>query len=368
MFVIGNRKIRAYEKGLLFRDKEFLRVLQPGRHWFVDLLNKVRVDVVSERTPWLVHVDLDVIIKADALGEDAVVIDLKDYERALVWIDGRFERVLDTGRYALWTGFRDVRVEVQDARGVLFEHKDLNVILKSHGVETVLNVFTIEEGHVGLYFWDGEYVKTLQPGQYASWMRVGKVKLYNIDVREKVLDVSGQEIMTADKVSLRMNAVVGYRVADARKSVEKVHDVEQALYREAQLALRAVVGTRELDTLLADKNAVSGELETALRKRAEAFGLRVTTLGVRDIILPGEMKTLLNQVIEAKKASEANVIARREETAAVRSQMNTAKLMDSNPALMRLRELEVLEKVAQSSKLNVVLGEKGLADRVVNLL
>ena len=147
-----------------------------------------------------------------------------------------------------------------------------------------------------------------------------------------------------------------------------MNDVDQALYREAQLALRGIVGTRELDSLLADKNAVAKDLETAMRKRADEFGVRVITLGIRDIILPGEMRTLLNQVIEAKKASEANAIARREETAAVRSQMNTAKLMDSTPALMRLRELEVLEKVARTSKLNVVLGEKGLADRVVNLL
>jgi len=220
----------------------------------------------------------------------------------------------------------------------------------------------------GLFFKDGEYTQILQPGQYASWMRVGKVKLYNIDIREKMIDVSGQEIMTADKVSLRMNAVVSYRVTDARKAVEQVKDIDQALYREAQLALRGIIGTRELDALLADKNAVAKELDTAMRKRADQFGIKVINIGIRDIILPGEMKSLLNKVMEAKKASEANVIARKEETAAVRSQLNTARLMDSTPALMRLRELEVLEKVAQTSKLSVVLGEKGLADRVVNLL
>jgi regulator of protease activity HflC (stomatin/prohibitin superfamily) len=90
--------------------------------------------------------------------------------------------------------------------------------------------------------------------------------------------------------------------------------------------------------------------------------------GIRDVLLPGEMKTLLNRVTEAKKSAEANLIVRREETAAMRSQANTAKLLEGNPTLMRLRELEILEKVAASSKLNVVLGEKGLAERVVNLL
>ncbi len=368
MVVIGKVKIRTYEKGLVFKDREFKGILDAGRHWFFDPFNKVRVDVVSQRDPWLAHADLDVIVKSAALGDDALVLDLKDYERALVWIDGRFNGVLDSGRYVLWTQFKEVKADIVDARDVLIDHPDLNVILKSAVTTDVLNAFTVEEGHLGVYFRDGKYVKTLAPGQYASWKRVGKVKLYHVDMREKVLDVSGQEIMTADKVSLRLNAVVTYRVTDARKSVEAVADVDQALYREAQLALRGIIGTRELDLLLADKSAVTDELGSAMRKRAAAFGVNVVALGVKDIILPGDMKALLNKVIEARKASEANVIARREETAAMRSQVNTAKLMDGNPALMRLKELEVLEKVAENSKLNVVLGEKGLAERVVNLL
>ena len=102
--------------------------------------------------------------------------------------------------------------------------------------------------------------------------------------------------------------------------------------------------------------------------RAGDLGLEVVSVGIRDVILPGEMKDLMNKVTEAKKAAEANLIVRREETAAMRSQANTAKLLADNPTLMRLRELEVLEKVAASGKLNVVLGEKGLADRVVNVL
>ena len=343
-------------------------MLSAGRHWFFDPLNKVRVDVVSQRDPWLAHSDLDVIVKSGALKDEAVTLELKDYERALVWIDGRFDRVLDAGRYVIWSKFCKVDVETVDARQVLFDHKDLNVILKSKDVERVLNVLTVEEGHVGVYFKDGDYVKTLVPGQYASWMKVGKVKLYAIDMRETVLDVGGQEIMTADKVTLRLNAVATYRVADAHKMLSAADDARQALYREAQLALRAVIGGRELDQFLGDKDAVAHELEGIVRQRVTALGLEVLSVGIRDVILPGDMKDLMNKVTEAKKAAEANLIVRREETAAMRSQANTAKVLEGNPTLMRLRELEVLEKVATSGKLNVVLGEKGLAERVVNLL
>jgi regulator of protease activity HflC (stomatin/prohibitin superfamily) len=174
--------------------------------------------------------------------------------------------------------------------------------------------------------------------------------------------------MTSDKVSLRMNALVTYRIADARKAVSSTDDVRQALYRETQLALRAIVGIRELDVFLTDKDAVTQETEEAVRRRAGELGLEIVSVGIRDVILPGDMKDLMNRVTEAKKAAEANLISRREETAAMRSQANTAKLLTENPTLMRLRELEVLEKIASAGHLNVVLGEKGLADRVVNLL
>ncbi len=143
---------------------------------------------------------------------------------------------------------------------------------------------------------------------------------------------------------------------------------KQALYREAQLAVRAAVGGRELDQLLADKDAVATELEERVRRRAGSLGWEVLAVGIRDVILPGEMKELLNKVTEAKKAAEANLIARREETAAMRSQSSTAKLLQENPTLLRLRELETLERVAVNAELTVILGDKRLVERVVNVL
>ena len=263
---------------------------------------------------------------------------------------------------------RDVRVEIVDARDVQFTHKDQNAIAKSTGVETELNITSIEQGNAGVYFKDGKYVDTLSPGKYMFWKNMDKVKIYHVDMRESMLDISGQDIMTSDKVTLRVNAVINYRVVDAMKSVSVVDDSQQALYREAQLAIRAVIGSYDLDSFLADKEKVASDLEKALKDRAGELGLEVLSLGIRDLILPGDMKNLMNKVIEAKKAADADLITRREETAAMRSQANTARLLENNPTLMRLRELDVLEKIAGNSKLNVVLGEKGLADRIVNLL
>ena len=368
MFFFKRIKIRSYEIGLYFRDGEFKGLLGEGRHWLFDPLGKVHVDIVSQREPSFEHEQLDVIVKSGVLKDRAVVMDLKDHQRGLVWIDGRFQHLLPPGLYAWWDRVRDVRVEVVDTREPRFEHPDLKVIAKALLAKKLLDVCAVNRDHVGVLYLDGRYIDTLPPGLYAFWLNAADVRIVELDMRACTLDVSGQEIMTADKVSLRVNALVTYRIADPRKAVSAADDARQALYRETQLALRAVIGARELDAFLTDKDAVAVEIEQAVRRRAGQLGLEVESVGIRDVILPGDMKGLMNKVTEAKKAAEANLISRREETAAIRSQANTAKLLADNPTLMRLRELEVLEKIASGGNLNVVLGEKGLAERVVNLL
>jgi regulator of protease activity HflC (stomatin/prohibitin superfamily) len=365
--------VRSYEVGLKFRDGEFKGLLSAGKHWIVDPLNKIRVRVASTRDPWLVDEQLDVIVKSGAIKAQAEVVDLKDYQRALVWIDGRFARILGPGLHAYWLGARDVRIEVIDARNARFEHDELKSIVRVNEATRWLDVCKVERDCVGVLFIDGRYVDQLAPGLYAFWKEAADARVVELDMREAQIDVSGQEIMTLDKVTLRMNALVTYAIKDARRAVSAASDVRQSLYREVQLALRAVIGGRELDSFLTGKDDVAQELEQQVREQATVLGLEVRSVGIKDVILPGDMKDLMNRVTEAKKAAEANLIARREETAAMRSQANTAKLLADNPTLMRLRELEVLERIATAGKMNIVLGPRksdseGLADRVVNLL
>lgn len=360
--------IRGYEIGLQFRDGEFKGTLDAGKHWIFDPLNRIRVRIVSQRDPWLVDDQLDVIIKSGALAGRAEVIDLKDCQRALVWIDGRFARILGPGLYAYWTGVRDVHVEVINTRQFRFEHDELTAIVRTADAARLLDVCQVERDCVGVLFVDGRFIDQLDPGLYAFWKDASDARVVQMDLREAQIDVSGQEIMTLDKVTLRMNALVTYVIKDARRAVSAASDVRQSLYREVQLALRTVIGGRELDSFLTGKDDVTQELEQQVRQQATALGLEVRSVGIKDVILPGDMKDLMNRVTEARKVAEANLIARREETAAMRNQANTAKLLADNPTLMRLRELEILEKIASAGKMNIVLGEQSLADRVVNLL
>jgi regulator of protease activity HflC (stomatin/prohibitin superfamily) len=368
MFFLKRHKIRSFEMGLHFRDGEFRGLLGAGTHWFFDPFGRVVVEVVSQRAPFLVHEKLDLIAKSGELKGYAQVLDLEDGQRALVWIDRRFSRILPPGQYAYWMNHREVRIEVVDAHRARFEHDDLKVVSRNPSARDQLEMGAVGRGCVGVLFLDGRYAGTLDPGPWAFWKGAADVRVVEIDLREATLDVPGQEIMSADKVTLRLSAVATYRVADPRRAVCTADDYKQALYRKVQLALRAVVGARELDTLLAAKDEVAIEAAALLANRAEGLGLEVIALGISDLILPGDMKELMNKVTEARKAAEANLITRREETAALRSQSNTAKLLAENPTLMRLRELEVLEKVLATGKLSVVLSDKSLADRVVNLI
>lgn len=361
-------KIAQYERGLLFRDRDFVGVLRPGRYKYFDPFFKLEVEVYDTSEPALESYRLDVIVASGALENEAVVVDLADGERALVWIDSRLQAVLVPGLYAFWNSMKRVDVERIDARQVRFDSPKLAEVLALPRAASLLELVDVEAETVGLFYVNGVFQETLGPGRYAFWKGEGLVQVRHVDSREQVLDVVGQDIMTADKVTLRLNALLTYRVTEPRASVAAVSDYVQSIYREAQLALRAVVGTKTLDTLLEERDAVADELRGLVAPRLEAIGLELVNLGIRDVILPGDMKVLLNKVIEAQKAAEANLITRREETAAIRSQLNAARILESNPTLMRLRELEALERVTEKANLTVVLGDGGLADKVVKLL
>ncbi len=367
-FLFTRTTITKSERGFLFRNRDFVEILEPGVHKFFDPVNRLRIDVIPVNRPVVVHRELDSIIRSGAFGDLAEIVDVKDNERALVWIDGRFTAILSPGMAALWKIMNDVRVEKINIATAQFEHADFRTIVNSPVAREHLDLFVVENHQTGLLFVDGRFVDSFAPGVYAFWKAAGRVTFRLADRREQSLDVAGQDIMTSDRVTLRLNALVKYRIVDPVVALSEVADCGAALYREAQLALRAAIGTRDLDAVLADKDALTNELHAALAVRGSGIGVEVTGFGIRDVILPGDMRELLNKVTEARKSAEAALITRREETAAMRHQANSAKLLDANPALLRLRELETLEKIAPKTNLTVILGEKGLAEHVTKLV
>jgi regulator of protease activity HflC (stomatin/prohibitin superfamily) len=182
-----------------------------------------------------------------------------------------------------------------------------------------------------------------------------------VDLRIRTLVVQGQEILTADKVTIRVTVLAKLRVTDPAAAILKVDNYVAQLYGDVQLALREAVAARTLDELIAEKAVLGAKVLGALQLTASAYGVELLEVGVRDLILPGELKAQFTRVLEARKGAEANQIERREEVAATRSLANTAQLLEKNPVLMKLKILESLEKIARSGA-KIVLPADFLSD------
>lgn len=363
------------ELTILMIDGKLDRVLRKGHHllWrgFTDIFYRSAkfsgVIFEDERT-LVASRDAGLFAEGRELAKDGELLEISDEQRLLIWVDGRFRSIHSQGIYALWNKRLKISHEVVEITSERFNHIKLARMLEWSGISSFFDVYNVGEGEAGVVFFEGKYQETLEPGRYVYWKGLGPREMRKVSLKEQTIDIAGQDIMTSDKVSLRMNTVLTVAINDPLKSLRTSADAQQSLYREAQLALRAAVGTRELDALLSEKQELADELVKDLRGIASTFGYELKSFGIRDIVLPGEMKDLLNKVTEAKKASEAALITRREETAAARMQANTAKILASNPELIRLRELEALQNNAEKTQLTVIMGEGGLVEKVSKLL
>lgn len=261
-------------------------------------------------------------------------------------------------------------IEVDSALMAVIEGSDANSpkrLIRSTQTRAVTPIckIIVEPNNIGLLYVDRQMVKRIEPGQHYFWQFNNIIKMKGFDCRTTLLEVSGQEILSKDKVSLRINLNASIKVTDAELAAQSVETVDDYAYKMLQLALREAVGTKTLDDLLMDKLYVNETVKELVKPTLEKIGVELSSVGVKDIILPGDMKTILNRVVEAQKEAEANVIKRREETAATRSLNNTAKVMENNPTLMRLKELEALEKMAEKiDQLTVYGGMDGLSNMV----
>jgi regulator of protease activity HflC (stomatin/prohibitin superfamily) len=346
--------VQKDERALLFKRGDFDQFLTPGEYSYFDPMKKLRVEKFSLAKPLFDNRIAEYLQKAEP-----ALVEREFYKVALgaTQVGLRFENgvlvelLAPNTRRLYFKGYIDLKFEVIEI-GDNFEvpTKLVSQVLNSRtrvaGADGVFAV-QVPQYSVALLYVDGKVVKLLEPG-VAAFFKFGRdVKTETIDLRLQIVDVAGQEILTRDKVSVRVNLTAGYRVTDATLAFSKQAKPLDYLYKELQFALRAAVGTRTLDEILEDKRLIDDVVGSEIRRRVAGFGLEVESVGVKDIILPGDMKAILTKVVETEKAAQANVIRRREETAATRSLLNTAKMMEDNPTALRLKELETLEKVTE---------------------
>jgi len=375
--IIKRIVIAQHERGLVLKDKQIHEILMPGIYWrfnfgtSIEVLDTRKVEISNDAIWRLLDskVEKDVQLKEQYLR----VLDLGETELALMYQRKVLCQILKSGtRHVFWKGMNDLEIKLVDTKEDYRVEKSLiNILAKRTGINGLLDqVYAVEVGtkQLGLLWVDGELVTTLSAGLHAFWRTNRSIKVEHMELRLQCLEVAGQEILTKDKVSLRVNLSANYQLSDAVRARLQLQDYQDYLYRQLQFALREAVGTKTLDALLADKEALNRDLFTVVVKQVAEHGIKVANVGVKDVILPGEMKEILNHVVATEKSAQANVIRRREETAATRSLLNTAKLMESNPILLRLKEIEALEKVVEKvDKISVYDGLNGLLRDTVKL-
>ncbi len=367
--------IKKDERALLFKRGDFVKILEPGEHKFFDPFKRVTVEVFPLAKPQFEHRLADYLLKAEpeVAKREFHVVELGATEVGLRYENGVLVELLAPNTRRLYfKGYIDLKFEVVNIADEFAVPAKLVSQLftgraKVSGVDGVFAV-QVPQYHVAVLYVDGKVAKLLEPGISAFFKFTRELKADIVDLRLQVLEVAGQEILTRDKVSLRVNLTAGYRITDVLQAFSKQAKPLDYLYKELQFGLRAAVGTRTLDELLENKHVIDDVVNDHIKRRVAGYGLEVESVGVKDIILPGEMKLILAKVVEAEKAAQANVIRRREETAATRSLLNTAKVMEGNPVALRLKELETLEKVTEKiDKISVFGGLDGVLKDLVKI-
>ncbi|AIO29411.1 slipin family protein [Burkholderia cepacia] len=365
--------VKKNERALLMNEGDFVKVLEPGVFKAFDPFKRLSVQTARLDAP-LADAALADYLRHDAqdvLARHFVAMDLADDEAGLRYEDDVLVEILAPGtRRLYWRGLTAHRLErvdlAQDSMlPAALVKRIAQPALRARGVAGLAGVLLaqVPAYHVGVLKIDGKIERLLDAGVSAFWRFNRDIAVELVDLRVQALEVGGQEILTRDKVALRLNLSATWCYADVLHAFGQLQKPVEHLYRELQFALRSAVGTRSLDELLEDKQSIDDVVITQVRARLGNSGVDVRSVGVKDIVLPGDMKTILAQVVEAEKSAQANVIRRREETAATRSLLNTAKVMEENPTALRLKELETLERVAERIDRISVFG--GL-DQVLN--
>ena len=356
-YVINNN-----QKGLLFKNGKFTKVLEAGKYrtWgdsFVEVLeteNKIHSE----------NIRLNELLSMEEVASKVNRIAVGDDEIGLVFVDGLFKEYLLAGEYAYWTDLGSVEVK----KGNFKEHEVSDEIPERVLYSMPFGIcksVSVPSFCVGRLCFDGRFIRFLDPGEYYFWDCDNSVKAEVIDTRLSQMTILGQEVMTSDKVLLRVSVVLNARVTDIEKALSEVDNYEEQIRTKAQLSLREYVARYTLDEILNGKEEISRYVEDALKACEEDLHVEISSAGVRDIILPGDVRDIMNTVLIAEKKAQASMIARREEVAATRSLLNTAKLMEENPTLMKLKELEYVERILSNAQ-NITLS--GGSDVVSQLL
>jgi regulator of protease activity HflC (stomatin/prohibitin superfamily) len=263
----------------------------------------------------------------------------------------------------------------------------------------------IRDTHRGLWYEDGVLARVVEAGRYeipraTDWLgrRKKQVEVVIVDVRQRELTIKGQEILTADKVAIRVSIIVQFRVTDAKAAIHEVDNYEERLYSDVQLAARRSLASMSLEAILTNRNQLSEDILRDVKETAARYGVAILRADVKDLVFPGNLQEIMNKVLAAERTAEAQLVEARTRaqtqtidaqakadmrrieaeaqatatrTAAVadaeaqkikaNAQAEAAKLSEgaafaANPALLRLRELDAIRELAHNANARIYIG------------
>ncbi len=265
----------------------------------------------------------------------------------------------------------------------------------------------IKETHRGLWYRDGVLTRVLEAGRYRvpryvnlGFYRRPRVEVVLVDMRERDLTIKGQEILTADKVAIRVSIIVQFRVVDPRAAMHAVANFEERLYSDVQLAARRSLATMNLEQILTNRNQLNEDILRDVKESATGYGVQISRADVKDLVFPGNLQEIMNRVLAAERTSQAQLIEARTkaqvqridaatkaeaqrvhaqteseatqltaqaeaealavrtaaEVRALREHQQAAEAYAAHPALLRLRELETIRELAGNANARIYIG------------
>lgn len=335
--------VNAYQIALVFKRGKLTEVLDSGAHWIAPFREVIVYDVTK---PFPAHLDLSTLVNDPLLEGKLQIVQVEDGYIGIEYRNDLYVRILDPGMYAYWDGPVQYDVINYDTSELEVPEGLTRSLYKRAEFLTRIRVHQVTNYEKGILMVNGELREILDSGTYYYWKNDLDVVVFKADFRTQSLEVGGQEILTKDKAAVRVNFQAQYKVEDIVTALVENHSYSKQLYAILQLIIREYLGTMTLDQILANKDSIGKYVLEAGKDQAENLGIRMISGGIKDIILPGDVKDIINQVLIAQKKAQANTIMRQEETASTRSLLNTAKLMENNEMLYKLKEMEYMEKIA----------------------
>ena len=339
--MIKKYKINENECGYLIRRGRFEKLLTVGTYYFLSLSGCEVKIVPMTGAVNTCGIPEEILMKNPEFASRVVKNVLPDTSIAIRFVNGAFREVVCKPETLFWNVFEKNEFQVIDITKPWMEETLPRMYMELMPAKYYKKI-VIKDGETGLLYFDNQF--------------------------ERQLEISGQEILTADKVGVRLNVICTYRITDPRRLVMLVENVGTQLYTHAQLILREYVGRFRLDELLEQKEEISQYVLEEMKKKQEDYCVEIVSAGIKDIILPGEIREIMNTVLLAEKRAQANVITRREEVASTRSLLNTARLMDENQTLFKLKEMEYLERICDKVGTISLNGGKSLMDQLAELV